>query len=33
VYGRIMQAFVDACHAYQRRHLAASEEPVATAGD
>ena len=31
VYGRIMRAYVDACHAYQRRHLAGLEEPAATA--
>lgn len=30
-YGRIMQAYADACHAYQRRHLAAVEAPVPAA--
>jgi putative glutamine amidotransferase len=28
-YGRIMQAYVDACHAYQRRHLAGIDEIAA----
>ena len=31
VYGRIMKAYVDACHAYQLRHLTASEPLPETA--
>jgi putative glutamine amidotransferase len=27
-YGRIMQTYVEACHAYQRRHLAGIEQPA-----